>query len=193
MASTLTQQMWDALPQYVRDADVDQGLPLLAYLSGVGDTLDPDAAVIRAGGDLGDPALVPWPWLGWLAALAGIDTSLYTDAQLRTALADTRTLRRGSLDAITAAITRIVPGADEILAHVWGDWHVDVDVYVSPAPSADDQAAVAAVVAAEIPAWLILASIEYHTTGHSLDWLGTQYATVDDVGASAATLDEIGT
>jgi len=102
-----TRRLWERLPAYMREADTATGYPLLRYTALLGEQAEQVSSIVLDGASrLVDPATADAGSLRWLAALAGVDATLYSSTeQLRVAIAGADDNRAaGSTRAVLAAI-----------------------------------------------------------------------------------------
>lgn len=185
---TLTQDTWDALPGYVREADEARGYPLRTWLGGLIDQVQPTADAL-AMEDLANPALTPPGLLDLITALAGVDSTGIPSGNLRDFLASTTAHYRGSAAAIVDQVARTLTGSKYILIECPYAGHVQkmrVATYATETPATADTAAA---VVREAPAWLAL-TVET-LTGITYTVLLSRYSTYAALTATGLTYAEL--
>lgn len=192
-----TRRLYDALPEFYRDADATQagaGYPLLRFVSlildqagaveDLIDRLDPD---LGGGSDLVDPATADVEWLPWLGQLVGVVDlpPNLTEAEQRNAIAGAvggwRAGTRAGLEAAAKTALTDPDGYVSVRPHAGGDpFVIGVSVDPSSAP-ADLGDVIAAIEAARArPAGIALVIDLYAATWDTLE---ARYLTWDTLDA----------
>jgi hypothetical protein len=185
---TLTQDAWDALPGYVREADVRGGYPLLTWLGGLCDLVQPTVDLM-AMGEMPEPYLLPRPMLDYAVALGGIDIEGVSDAELRAFVMNESTRARGSVAAIAGRVGVTLTGTrylDVECPYLADTNQVRVTTYTAETP---DSSATTAAAAREVPAWMVLTTRTI--AGITYTVLLSRYATYADLTATGYTYAEI--
>jgi hypothetical protein len=122
--SPAAESTYRLLPDYVRAGDEDAAWTVLAFTAAISTGLDPARALLDASDpdtsvsgtcEPVNPARADRRFLPWLGWLVGIDTSTLPAGDVRAALAAAAvTQRRGSVDAIAAAVRRTLTGSRDV-------------------------------------------------------------------------------
>jgi hypothetical protein len=194
-----TRELYDSLPEVYRDVDVDDGsdngMPLLRFLSLVGDRvgairdlvdrIDPDVGL---GSELLDPMLADPRWLPWLAQMLGVANfppSLTIEEQ-RLALAGAVSgWRAGTREALVDAARSALTDPDGYVAmrpHYGGNPFV-IGVSVDPefAPPDLDDVVTAIIRAGAKPAGVQLVIDLYALAWDTLEAVFTTWGSLDAV------------
>lgn len=185
--STLSDIAFAALPEFVRHSDDGT---IAALLHAIGATVQTSVDFLVKPGVQVDPALTPHDRLGWLSALAGVDTSAVPVASLRSWLADSDNYYRGNIETIVRRVGLTLTGGKSvtIACPYQGDpWRIYVGTLAAETP---DPAATTAAIRAEVPAWLRLTA-DVALVGKTYDALAATYPTYDAMTATGKTYEQL--
>lgn len=183
---SLTEAVWAALPQYMRDADDGT---LAAYLGSLTDLVAPTVDLLMMD-DPAEPLVMPRGMLAFFAALGGVDIEGVPDAQLREWVGSEMARPRGSVAAIVARVgwtlAAVMPWIQVECPYVGDVWAMRVTTRASETP---DPAATLAAVRQEAPAWLAVSAVT--VTGLTYNQLAARYPTYAGMAASGASYDAL--
>jgi hypothetical protein len=185
----LGQDAWDTLPAYMREADEREGYPLLTWLGGLCDLVQPTVDLLDMETTPADPAVTPSGMLSFFAALGGCDVSAIPGADLRGWIASQVGSARGSDAAVRARVGLTLTGTKwvQIECPYGGDpFAVRITTRTAQTP---DTAATDAAAALEVPAWLTLTTAT--AAGLTYTELAARYSTYDALTASGLTYDQL--
>ncbi len=122
--STAAGQVYRLLPDYAQAADESTDWTLLSFTAAAAvgldkavdllGAIDPNTSVTGTC-EIVNPDAAPRAFLPWLGWLVGIDTTVLADADVRSVIRDSVTSqRRGSVDAIAAAVRRTLTGSKDV-------------------------------------------------------------------------------
>ena len=185
---SLTQDVWDTLPAYVRDADTDRGFPLRTWLGGLLDLVQPTVDLLGME-DVADPAVTPPGVLALFAALGGVDADGVPSESLRDMLASATARFRGSVGAIRERVGLTLTGSKYVLIecpYAGSAQKMRVATYATETP---DAVATEAAVRTEAPAWMALTVGTL--TGITYTGLTSRYSTYASLTATGKTYGEL--
>ena len=190
------QRLFDLLPEYVRDADVND--ELLRYMAAIGDAAhpvakfiddaDPDTSATGTSEPV-NPATAPTGWLPWLGWLIGITTTGLDTTNARWYMSRAGAQAHGSAAGMKAAVQATLTGDRfcTVETAVGGDpWAIEVQVDSSEVV---DSAATLRAAMREKPAGANLTVTS--STPVTYDDLDTAYTTYSNMAASALTYTEL--
>jgi len=184
--STLIATVWDAMPEYVTDADDGT---LHTYLDAAVWPTEPVVSQLTAGSGMVDPAAAPTGRLDWIAALAGVDLTSVPDGEKRAFIADPGSRFRGCRDAIVTRVGLTLTGSRTVQVecpHESDPLAILVRVFT---PECADAAVTEAAARAEVPAWLAL-TFEV-SDGIDYDALNTLFTDYDNMTATGGTYNAL--
>lgn len=148
---------WSGLPEFMREADEALDYPLMTWLAGLCDLVQPTVDLMGMAVDgLPRTDLLPWPMLEFACALGGIDVTGVPSIEMRAFILNESTRPRGSVAAIAGRVGVTLTGTRYLTVECpfGGDVNaIRVTTYTSETP---DTAATNAAAAREVPAWMEL-------------------------------------
>lgn len=215
-ASTLFDDLWETLPDYVPAADDGT---LAAYLNSAVAPVEPVVAALASGAGMVDPWTVPSDRLPWVAALAGVDLTGIPADQIRPFLAGS-TIVSTSVSPFGAVFVDTYTGSSiygsvvmsrfrgcrmaiqqRVAFTLTGAKTVQVECPLEGDPLAmlvrtwtvetPDPAATAAAIRAEVPAWLAL-TIDV-ASGMDYDGLASEFDDYDAMTGAGGTYNDLST
>lgn len=184
--STLIATVWDALPEYVTDADDGT---LHTYLDAAVWPTEPVVSQLTAGSGMVDPATAPTNRLSWIAALAGIDLTSVPASERRAFIADAGSRFRGCRDAIVTRVGLTLTGSRTVQVECPYESDPLAILVRVFAPECADAAVTEAAARAEVPAWLALTFDV--ATGVDYDAINTLFTDYDNMTATGGTYNAL--
>lgn len=181
--SGLGARAWGFLPGYVREADDGT---TRAVLDAWGSPVEALVQLLADPGLWTDPERTPFERLPWLAAVSGVDLTGVPSSMWREWIADPRNRFRGNLDTLVRRVALTLTGGRQVevvCPYLGSPWRMYVGTLTSETP---DEAATAAAINAEAPAWLRV-TFEARSGGLTYDGLAARYPNYDDMTSTGKT------